>query len=71
MEKNIGKSLVAFRENCKISNFAYALAGRFLKQFSTVNLNNFQRINLLKFYTFLNDDTPRYLVKIGKSDVGF
>ena len=58
-------------ENCKISNFAYSLAGRFLKQFSSVNLNNFQRINLLKLYTFVNDDTPTFGKKLGKSDMGF
>jgi len=50
-------------ENCKILNLAYSLAGRFLKQFSTANLNNFQRISLLKFYTFVNDDTSRHLVQ--------
>jgi len=77
MEKNIRKLLlVAFKkiwlQNCKISSFAYSFAGRFLKQFSTANLNNFQRINLWKFYTFVNDDTPRYLVKkLEKFDVGF
>jgi len=29
----------------KISNFTYSLVGRFLKQFSTANLNNFERID--------------------------
>jgi len=58
-------------ENCKIWNFSYSLAGRFLKQFSSANLNNFQGINLLKLYTLLTM-TPRHLVKkLGKSDVGF
>jgi len=45
-------------QNCKISNFAYSLAGTFIKQFSTANLNNFQPINLLKF-THLLTMTPQ------------
>ena len=64
MEKNIDNCDGALEkisvENCKISNFAYSLAGRFQKSlFSTANLNNFQRISLLKLYTFVNDDTPK------------
>jgi len=63
MEKNIGKSLEAFSRkfHLKIAKFQIlpikALAGRFFKQFSTANLNSFQRIYLLKFCTFVNDDT--------------
>jgi len=43
-----------------------------LKQFSTANLNNFQRINLLKFYTILLMMTFKTIgKKLWKSDVEF